>query len=86
MSLVRLLRNTFHPQAAIAPNETCPACGQRFACGASLRGCWCSEVKLSDAVRAELKQRYAGCLCRACLERAAKQQEAEPQMNADQRR
>jgi hypothetical protein len=71
MPLFDILRNTFRSQAAIAPKATCPACGQRFACGASLRGCWCSEVKLSDAARAELKQLYSGCLCRACLEHAA---------------
>lgn len=71
MTLLRVIRNTFRPQAAIAPNAMCPACGKRFACGASLRGCWCSEVRLTDAARAELKQLYSGCLCRACLERAA---------------
>lgn len=71
MSLFRILRNTFRLQAANAPNETCPACGRRFACGVSLRGCWCSEIKLTDAVRAELKRRYTGCLCRSCLERVA---------------
>jgi hypothetical protein len=69
MTLLGAIRNTFRSQAAIAPNATCPACGQRFACGASLRGCWCSKIQLTDAVRAELKQRYTGCLCRACLER-----------------
>jgi len=71
MNLLRILRNTFRAQEAIAPNETCPACGEQFACGASLRGCWCAEVKLTDAVRAELRARYSGCLCRACLERLA---------------
>jgi len=70
MTLLRVLRNAFRPQAAIAPNATCPACGRRFACGASLRGCWCSQIQLSDAARAELRHRYTGCLCRACLERA----------------
>ena len=72
-SLLRVIRNTFQSQAAIAPNTTCAACGERFACGMSLRGCWCAEVKLTDAIRAELKRRYTGCLCRACLEQAAKE-------------
>jgi len=71
MNLLRLLRNTFRAQEAIAPNEACPTCGERFACGASLRGCWCAEVKLTDAVRADLRARYSGCLCRTCLERFA---------------
>jgi hypothetical protein len=48
---------------------TCEACGSDFSCGASLRGCWCSEIKLSDEVRAEMRSRYRGCLCRQCLER-----------------
>ena len=47
----------------------CEACGGEFSCGASLRGCWCSEIKLSDETRAELKSRYRRCLCRECLER-----------------
>jgi hypothetical protein len=51
--------------------ESCPACGEKFACGATLAGCWCREVKLSDNARAELQQRYKGCLCRACLEKFA---------------
>jgi hypothetical protein len=52
--------------------ETCAACGEEFVCGATLAGCWCSEVKLSETTRAELKERYKGCLCRACLEKFAK--------------
>lgn len=51
--------------------ETCEACGEKFMCGAALKGCWCSEVKLSEAKREELKRRYKGCLCRQCLERFA---------------
>ncbi|MGH9861481.1 MAG: cysteine-rich CWC family protein [Candidatus Acidiferrales bacterium] len=49
----------------------CPACGEQFACGATLRGCWCAEVKLSEAARATLRERYSGCLCRDCLQRYA---------------
>jgi hypothetical protein len=47
----------------------CDSCGNSFSCGASLSGCWCSEIKLSDDVRAGLKGRYRDCLCRDCLER-----------------
>jgi hypothetical protein len=47
----------------------CEACGNEFSCGASLRGCWCSEISLSDEARIELKSRYRECLCRECLER-----------------
>lgn len=49
----------------------CESCGQAFACGATLAGCWCAEVKLTETVRAELRRRFQRCLCRACLERFA---------------
>jgi hypothetical protein len=48
--------------------EACESCGAEFECGASLASCWCSEVKLDDAARAELRARFRRCLCRACLE------------------
>ncbi|HKP35555.1 MAG TPA: cysteine-rich CWC family protein [Pyrinomonadaceae bacterium] len=53
----------------LAGEAKCEACGNEFLCGASLRGCWCSEIKLSDATRADLKSQYRDCLCRECLER-----------------
>jgi Cysteine-rich CWC len=46
----------------------CVGCGNEFTCGASLKGCWCSELKLSDQARSELASRYFGCLCPQCLE------------------
>ena len=46
---------------------TCESCGQPFSCELSLAGCWCSEVKLTDAARARLRAEYRGCLCRGCL-------------------
>jgi hypothetical protein len=49
----------------------CESCGGEFTCGATLAGCWCSEVKLSEAALAELRARFKGCLCRECLERFA---------------
>ncbi len=50
---------------------TCEACDREFICRAAISGCWCTEVKLSGAVRATLRTRYQRCLCRACLERFA---------------
>lgn len=51
--------------------RVCEACGERFACEISVGGgCWCSEIKLSDKTRRELRTRYKSCLCRACLEKA----------------
>jgi hypothetical protein len=49
----------------------CEGCGKEFNCGASLSGCWCGEIKLSDESRAELREKYRDCLCRECLEKAA---------------
>jgi hypothetical protein len=49
----------------------CEACGHQFICGATIRGCWCTEIKLSETARVQLRERYKECLCRACLERAA---------------
>ena len=45
----------------------CESCGQAFACELSLSGCWCSKVELSEAARARIREKYAGCLCSACL-------------------
>jgi hypothetical protein len=55
--------------------ETCEACGRSFNCGATLRGCWCTQVKLSERVREQLRGRYQHCLCRECLERFAAEDE-----------
>ena len=76
MNILTILRNSLSSggtQASAAPNETCVACGQPFHCGASLRGCWCAEVQLTDAQRAKLRATHDAkrCLCRACLEKAA---------------
>ncbi|MGH9817802.1 MAG: cysteine-rich CWC family protein, partial [Candidatus Acidiferrales bacterium] len=69
MELLRILRNVFQPAVIVEQKRVCPACGEQFACGATLRGCWCAEVKLSEAARATLRERYSGCLCRDCLQR-----------------
>lgn len=57
-----------------APRE-CEACGKAFVCGASLKGCWCVEIKLGTATRKELREQYKDCLCRECLETIARQSE-----------
>ena len=76
MNLLSILRNTFQPDgtaSTAAPNETCAACGEPFHCGASLRGCWCADITLTDAQRAGLRATHDAkrCLCRSCLDRAA---------------
>jgi hypothetical protein len=49
---------------------TCGACGKEFFCCVSLKGCWCSEIKLNEDTIARLRSSYTDCLCRECLERA----------------
>ena len=53
-------------------NSRCPRCGGGFHCGAAESHCDCFELKLSPTLRAELAQRYRGCLCLACLRELAK--------------
>ena len=51
----------------------CEACGKDFVCGVSLKGCWCSEIRLTDETRREMRSQFKDCLCRECLEeRSAK--------------
>lgn len=64
-------------QAGCREPETCEACGRSFNCGATLGGCWCTEVKLGERVRERLRGRYQSCLCRECLERFAAEDEEE---------
>ncbi len=45
----------------------CPRCGAGFHCGAQQDRCDCFDLKLDDALRAELAQRYTDCLCLRCL-------------------
>ena len=51
----------------IAQKGSVPLAGEHL----SLRGCWCSEIELTDETRASLKSCYSDCLCRDCLEKAA---------------
>ncbi len=54
--------------------SVCEGCGEPFVCGATLMGCWCTDIKLSAETRASLRSRYRGCLCRSCLEVAKSEQ------------
>jgi len=47
--------------------RACEACGNSFHCGASLKGCWCFQVKLRPGAREELRGKYKYCLCADCL-------------------
>ncbi|WP_457417830.1 cysteine-rich CWC family protein [Roseateles sp. P5_E7] len=47
---------------------TCPRCGGGFECGVNAGHCACFGIRLNDALRAELAERYPGnCLCLRCL-------------------
>lgn len=49
-------------------DDRCPRCGGGFHCGAGdAEPCDCTTMPLDDATLADLRQRYTGCLCLACL-------------------
>jgi hypothetical protein len=49
------------------PWRACESCGNSFRCGASLKGCWCLQVKLEPGAREELRGKYQYCICGECL-------------------
>jgi hypothetical protein len=67
--MLRKLRELILPDAR--GTRECEACGKSFVCGASLKGCWCLQIKLSAETRKELSERYKHCLCSECLMRFA---------------
>jgi Cysteine-rich CWC len=58
--------------ATVSRERVCEGCGKSFSCGASLRGCWCNEIELTDEARTQLRNSYSDCLCRECLSSHAK--------------
>ena len=48
----------------------CESCGEPFVCGASLKGCWCTDVEVTESTRQTLRDKFANCVCRTCLEKA----------------
>jgi hypothetical protein len=55
--------------------STCPRCGGGFDCGAQAGRCDCFDIRLDEAQRAAVAERFDGCLCLGCL-RAIVQGEA----------
>jgi|APLow6443716910_1056828.scaffolds.fasta_scaffold201146_2 hypothetical protein len=48
--------------------DRCPRCGGAFHCGMNdAAPCPCTGIVLDAATLAQLRQRYSGCLCLACL-------------------
>ncbi len=67
----------------IKRSAACEACGKPFACELSAAGCWCRDVELTDAARAEIRAKYQHCLCPSCLRRYAdRQTQAAPSRGA----
>lgn len=53
-------------------DSRCPRCNAPFHCGVNDPApCVCTALSLDDATRAELRQRYTGCLCLGCLRELA---------------
>lgn len=74
--------------AVISPRwrepSTCEACDDQFVCGATLLGCWCSEIKLSHEQRALLRERFEHCVCRNCLVQMRQEKTGEPASGSNQ--
>jgi len=55
-------------------DDRCPRCGGAFHCGAADPGpCACTTIDLDAALLTELRTRYTGCLCLACLRDLARE-------------
>jgi hypothetical protein len=53
------------------PREVkCQLCGNEFTCAIDAGGCWCEDVKLTEALN-ELKTLTSDCVCHDCLRRFA---------------
>ena len=49
-------------------DNRCPRCGGDFHCGINdAEPCACTALQLDAATLADLRARFAGCLCLACL-------------------
>lgn len=47
--------------------SVCESCRDEFICGATVTGCWCMNMKITDDARAEMKEMFQKCLCPKCL-------------------
>jgi hypothetical protein len=65
-------------EAAAGPSR-CPRCAGAFHCGAAdAAPCACTAIHLDAALLRELRERYRGCLCLACLAELARTPAAGP--------
>jgi hypothetical protein len=66
--------------AETVPTEVekkCSRCGKVFRCKQEA-GCWCAGVQVERAVLAEIRARFADCLCEPCLRTLAKPTSGQP--------
>lgn len=66
----------------IKRSRRCESCGAEFECRIGLKGCWCTEIELTEETRKELSENYKDCLCRTCLGSASIKP---PQDNSEKR-
>ena len=53
---------------SLGADDRCPRCGGGFHCGANdAEPCACTTLALDAPLLADLRARYTGCLCLACL-------------------
>jgi hypothetical protein len=59
--------------------DPCPRCGGTFHCGAAdPEPCACTTIDLDAELLADLRTRYTGCLCLACLRDLAQADRVSP--------
>ena len=53
-------------------DDRCPRCGGGFHCGVNdAEPCACTALQFDEATLADLRARFTGCLCLACLREIA---------------
>ena len=53
-------------------DNRCPRCGGGFHCGINdAEPCACAALQFDEATLADLRARFTGCLCLACLREIA---------------
>jgi Cysteine-rich CWC len=56
------------------PSSVCPRCAGAFDCGMlDAAPCACTALTLTPELLAQLRQRFAGCLCLNCLRECSQQ-------------
>jgi hypothetical protein len=60
-------------------DDTCSRCGGSFHCGVNdAAPCACTTIELTARVLADLRERYAVCVCLGCLTELAAREKAGP--------